>query len=217
MLPGNGQPNTATPEYAAQARDHFELNTTEKKQVQETLSALCLRLPKGGAQTYTSVTLPTARKERVNRWRHWGPLPAGDGTRNLHGNLPRRTTSFLWLICRAPAQRQKGRSASLPAPCTCFVLVTELRTETQSCICTAAPLRCSRRCLRGDGHVIGGNKPVRGREAAHWLADGAEENRCMRETHRNSPRNGVVGARVKCRGATGHILKHSRCHIKNCT
>lgn len=66
MLPGNGQPNTATPEYAAQARDHFELNTTEKKQVQETLSALCLRLPKGGAQTYTSVTSPPpGRRESI--------------------------------------------------------------------------------------------------------------------------------------------------------
>lgn len=47
MLPGDGQPNTATPDSAAQTRDRFEPNTTEKKQVQETLSALCLHLPKG--------------------------------------------------------------------------------------------------------------------------------------------------------------------------
>lgn len=77
-------------------------------------------------------------------------------------------------------------SPPLPSPCTHFLLVTELRTETQSFICAAAPPGCSQRCLRGDGHVTGVNKPLQGTGTAHCSADRTEENRYERGTHRNS-------------------------------
>lgn len=70
---------------------------------------------------------------------------------------------------------------------------------------------------RGRRAPHGVNEPVQGREAAHRLADGTGGNRDTRETLRNSHRNGVAGARVTCRGASGHTRKHFRCHIKNRT